>query len=195
MTTEWSKASVLDDLSPKDLYWDPRYQQYFFVGNLKPLPSDGTDGDDGASTVELAPTARTRKPSILVTEGRRPEKRRRHISWSAPKSRDEATHPRVSVACSCTLCAFALLLILTIALWVSGALNDVAQAARIAETTTPAGHSSYERYPERLSSTKVHVISSAASKANTTTPLRVTCNLSSDSSGMTDGATVSERSS
>ncbi|KAK8762502.1 hypothetical protein V5799_026233 [Amblyomma americanum] len=96
MERRWS----LLDISPQDLYWDPRYKRYFFAGTLPPLPGDAqtSDASDASieSTVQLAPTNRSRKPSILVTDDRLPavrDKRRRlwrlprHISWR-PFARD-----------------------------------------------------------------------------------------------------------
>lgn len=72
----------LADLSPQPVYWDPRYQRFFYAGLLPPLPQE----TPVAPKVELVPTKRTRRPSILVTGGdqtpRRAEQRERHISWS-----------------------------------------------------------------------------------------------------------------
>ncbi|KAL3219136.1 hypothetical protein MRX96_030589 [Rhipicephalus microplus] len=160
-----------------DVYWDPRYNRYFFMGNLQPrpgeAPSDATNGADGASFVELVPNAPTRKPSsILVAEGRHPVKRRRHVSWLPDRAQKNVPEPTNSprdlghlVACSCTLCAFAVLLILAVALGVSGALDDAALAAGVFETTTSADASLSERHAHNFTKLRVSSPSSAAISA------------------------------
>ncbi|XP_077485089.1 uncharacterized protein LOC144095176 [Amblyomma americanum] len=142
------------DLSPQPMYWDPRYQRYFFAGLLPPLPPETAPGLQQqpavpVPSVELVPTKRTRRPSILVSGGeqgsRRDEREERHISWSSLGDEDgdnpaedqaagaDSVAPswRSSTITACLLVLVSLLVVAT-TLGVSGSLKRVWRAAQTA---------------------------------------------------------------
>lgn len=137
----------LADLSPQPVYWDPRYQRYFYAGLLPPL-------DAAVSPrVEMDPIKRTRQPSILVTDqaAEREERRERHISWSSPDDDDEGaaaeddqrgTAPARRPAASATslLVVLSLLSLLAVAftLWATGSLEYTGRSAQTARQDASA---------------------------------------------------------
>ncbi|XP_054926404.1 uncharacterized protein [Dermacentor andersoni] len=143
----------LADLSPQPVYWDPRYQRFFYAGLLPPLPQE----TPVAPRVELDPMKRTRRPSILVTGGDqtpgREERRERHISWSSLDDDDEGAaedDPRgVAPAWRPVAGAMSLLVVISLmsllavaaTLWATGSLEYAGRGAQTAgqdvTATTP----------------------------------------------------------
>ncbi|XP_075535041.1 uncharacterized protein LOC142570551 [Dermacentor variabilis] len=137
------------ELSPMELYWDPRYKSYFYAGTLPAAPGaaaaaarpetatterqTGSASEVHASTTDLQ--AGRRKRSILVrsrgSRRRSRARRRRRISFSVDVAgnRSWASDPsrsrRVARVCLATaVCATFLLLWVLVVLWVSGYLED-----------------------------------------------------------------------
>ncbi|KAH6947631.1 hypothetical protein HPB50_020337 [Hyalomma asiaticum] len=140
----------LADLSPQPVYWDPRYERYFYAGTLPPL-------DAAVSPkVEVEPIKPTRRPSILVTGGdqasEREERQERHISWSLLDEDDEAPAEddqrganvapawRPVASAMNVLVGLSLLSLLAVfaTLWATGSLDYAGRAAQTARQDVTA---------------------------------------------------------
>ncbi|XP_065309843.2 uncharacterized protein [Dermacentor albipictus] len=143
------------DLSPQPVYWDPRYQRFFYAGLLPPWPQE----TPAAPRVELDPMKRVRRPSILVTDQApgREERRERHISWSSlgdddddegaaaeggePRGAAPAWRPVAGAASLLAVLSLLSLLAVAATLWATGSLEYAGRGAQTAgqgvTATTP----------------------------------------------------------
>ncbi|XP_070388473.1 uncharacterized protein [Dermacentor albipictus] len=146
---ELEAKAAARELSPMEMYWDPRYKSYFYAGALPAAPGaaaaaaarpetattgrqTGSVSEVDASTSDLQ--ASRRKRSILRSRGsRRRSRARRHRrvsfsvdvaggrSWASDPSRSRRV---VRVCLATTVCATFLLLWVLVVLWASGYLED-----------------------------------------------------------------------
>ncbi|KAK8762495.1 hypothetical protein V5799_026234 [Amblyomma americanum] len=158
------------ELSPQAVYYDPRYKRHFYAGLLPPLPAGAVPGLQPQQppvpipSVELVPTRRTRRPSILVTGGdrkaRREDGEERRISWEDDDGDvSDEDQPRGSsnrfgcsfVACAASVVALLVsLLAFAATLWVSGSIEG---AFRESATTTVDDASSTTALTEAMTAT------------------------------------------
>ncbi|XP_077525038.1 uncharacterized protein LOC144136530 [Amblyomma americanum] len=140
------------ELSPQAVYYDPRYKRHFYAGLLPPLPYGAVPGLQPQQPpfpipiVELVPTRRTRRPSILVIGGdrnaRREDREERRISWEdedgdAPEE-DQQRGGSDRFRCSFVVCAASVVaLLVSLLAFVATVLVAGSIEGAFRESTTP----------------------------------------------------------
>ncbi|KAK8786202.1 hypothetical protein V5799_007430 [Amblyomma americanum] len=52
---EMEAAAAARELSPQDIYYDPRYKSYFYAGTMPPTPAeDASQASAGASEIQVS---------------------------------------------------------------------------------------------------------------------------------------------